>query len=347
MFDVPVADLLTREWIVDSDHDAQPWSVGCIVGPSGSGKSTMARKIFGDLFASHEFPTDAAVVDGFPQAMQVNDICGLLSQVGFSSPPSWMLPYRMLSNGQQFRAQLAYALATNDKLIFDEFTSVVDRTVAKACATCVAKYARKHAKQFVAVTCHYDIMEWMEPDWIIDMADCSFQRRSLHRPKLSIEVRRASTAIWPMFAPHHYLSADIHKAAHVYAAIMEGRIVAMCADIHFCHPHVNNMRRIHRLVTLPDFQGFGIGPRLACAVGQINAAERKRTSITTSHPGLIRSLDKLTSWKLTRQPSMTSISGTKGIMHSKGAKNPISSFGRMCSAFEYVGGVGTPPMAHQ
>lgn len=338
MFDVPVSDTLTRAWCIQSEHDAAPWNIGCIVGPSGSGKSTMAQKIFGELYHGHAFPSNAAVVDGFPANMDVNDICALLSSVGFSSPPSWLLPFSLLSNGQQFRAQLAYALATSQRCIFDEFTSVVDRTVAKACAACVAKYAKQKSKQFVAVTCHYDILDWLEPDWIIDMADQTFQRRKLQRPRLDIEVRRASPAIWPMFASHHYLSNDIHKGAAVYVAIMNEQMIAMCSDIHFCHPLVNDMRRIHRLVTLPDFQGFGIGPRLLACVASINAANGKRTAITTSHPGLIRSLDKQRTWKMTRKPSMVSISGKNGIMHSKGSRNPTSAFGRLTASFVWCGG---------
>ena len=55
---------------------------------------------------------------------------------------------------------------------FDEFTSVVDRTVAKVCSAAIAKGIRQgHIPcRFVAVTCHYDVAEWLEPDWVLDMA---------------------------------------------------------------------------------------------------------------------------------------------------------------------------------
>ena len=39
----------------------------------------------------------------------------------------------------------------------DEFTSVVDRQVAQIGAHAIQKYVRKHGRQFVAVSCHYDI----------------------------------------------------------------------------------------------------------------------------------------------------------------------------------------------
>jgi ABC-type ATPase with predicted acetyltransferase domain len=47
-----------------------------------------------------------------------------------NSVPSWYKPYQVLSNGEKFRADLARKLKSNT--VIDEFTSVVDRTVAKA-----------------------------------------------------------------------------------------------------------------------------------------------------------------------------------------------------------------------
>ena len=130
----------------------------------------------------------------------------MLTAVGFSSPPSWIKPYNVLSGGERFRCDLARALAGASSeqgagsgeeqlpssplpapcslpptLAFDEFTSVVDRTVAKVGSAAVAKAIRggKIACRFVAVTCHYDVTKWLAPDWVIDMSSCTFQRRCL------------------------------------------------------------------------------------------------------------------------------------------------------------------------
>ena len=72
----------------------------------------------------------------------------------------------MLSGGEQFRCDLVRALLKpGDLVAFDEFTSVVDRTVAKIGSAAVAKSIRKGriGKKFVAVTCHYDVLDWLEP----------------------------------------------------------------------------------------------------------------------------------------------------------------------------------------
>ena len=64
-------------------------------------------------------------------------------------------------------------------IAFDEFTSVVDRNVARIGSAAVAKAIRGGTIgcRFVAVTCHYDVTEWLAPDWVIDMATATFTRR--------------------------------------------------------------------------------------------------------------------------------------------------------------------------
>jgi len=89
--------------------------------------------------------------------------------VGFSSPPSWLKPYAVLSNGERMRADLARAILEERELIvFDEFTSVVNREVAKTGSYAISKAARRAGKRFIAVSCHKDITDWLEPDWIYD-----------------------------------------------------------------------------------------------------------------------------------------------------------------------------------
>ena len=112
--------------------------------------------------------------------MSIKDVTTLLSSVGFSSPPAWLRPYGVLSNGEQFRATLARALAEkSDLCVFDEFTSVVDRVVGQIGSAAVAKTIRRRGSKFVAVTCHDDVLEWLDPDWVYTPADGSFAWRSL------------------------------------------------------------------------------------------------------------------------------------------------------------------------
>ena len=87
-----------------------------------------------------------------------------MSSVGFSSPPSWVRPYHVLSNGEQFRVDIARTLSEKPQLaIVDEFTSVVDRTVAQIGSSAIQKTVRRRGQKFIAVSCHYDIVKWLEP----------------------------------------------------------------------------------------------------------------------------------------------------------------------------------------
>src|SRR5690606_32461711 len=99
----------TVEWEVEIPLDFD-WNIGLIVGPSGCGKTTIAKELFG-LSGNFDWPTDKSVLDAFPKGMSIKEIVGLLSSVGFSSPPNWLRPFHVLSNGEQFRVTLARAIA--------------------------------------------------------------------------------------------------------------------------------------------------------------------------------------------------------------------------------------------
>jgi ABC-type ATPase with predicted acetyltransferase domain len=73
----------------------------------------------------------------------------------------------VLSTGEKFRADLSRRV--KDDAVIDEFTSVVDRNVAKAASVAMSKYVRlNNIKRIVIATCHRDIVDWLEPDWVID-----------------------------------------------------------------------------------------------------------------------------------------------------------------------------------
>lgn len=147
------------------------WNIGCIVGGSGTGKTTILNEIFPDTIVS--LPTDRAdsVIDDMPDGASVKDIEMMFTSIGFSSVPSWLKPYRVLSNGEKMRADLAYTLLSandGDIVSFDEFTSVVDRDVAQNLSISLQKTVRRTEKKFIAVTCHRDVLDWLQPDWCFD-----------------------------------------------------------------------------------------------------------------------------------------------------------------------------------
>lgn len=331
MFDVPLAERAEQTWDVRMPLPAT-WNVGLIVGPSGSGKSTIARRFWPDKMADHwsleaSWPATRAVVDGFPEGMSIQEVTGLLCSVGFSSPPSWLKPFCVLSTGEKFRVSVARALAELPELaVIDEFTSVVDRDVAKVASAAVAKTVRRLGRKLVAVSCHHDIAEWLEPDWIYKPHTGELiAGRLLRRPPIQLEVRRVHPAAWRLFRHHHYLSGVLNSSAYCFAAFWNESPVAFSSVISFPHATHPGWRE-HRTVCLPDFQGVGIGTALADYVAGIFASHKRYTSVT-SHPANIAARLRSSHWRMTRE---------SGFLKHSTARRWRTSL-RWTAAFEYIG----------
>jgi GNAT superfamily N-acetyltransferase len=364
LFDVPLATRSRVEFTIELPPLDEPWSIGAIVGPSGSGKSTVARELFGSaLYEPGCWPHDRAVIDGFGDH-SLKQITSTLTAVGFSSPPAWIKPFPVLSNGEQFRCDLARALlmaeggggkgegkhkhsqanvAANHPpstiplpplpCVFDEFTSVVDRTVAQIGSAAVAKAIRsgKLGARFVAVTCHYDVLPWLEPDWVLDMATGELMRGLLRRPPLLLEVVRCPQNWWSRFARHHYLSGSLARSATCYAALVRGEPVAFCAT---CGMYGQKGRkRVTRVVVLPDYQGVGIGMKLVEHVCQFERESGYRCNLTASHPAVIAHCKRSLHWRVVDVKSPCQ-SKSQQMAHGLHVK---TSAGRCVVSFEYRG----------
>jgi ABC-type ATPase with predicted acetyltransferase domain len=152
------------------------WEIGLIVGASGTGKTSIGRELFGggrivDLYDGWD--SSKPIIDEIGEGADFNDVTGSLSSVGLGDVPSWLRPFSALSNGQQFRAGLTRLLMSDETdVIVDEFTSVIDRQIAKIGAQAFQKSWRRQKKKrrIVLLSCHYDIIEWLQPDWYFDTA---------------------------------------------------------------------------------------------------------------------------------------------------------------------------------
>lgn len=335
-FDLPPTQRQESRWQVNLPVEDFAWNVGLIVGPSGSGKSTLAREAFGkSLVSGFDWPEDESVVDGFPKDAGIKDITAALSSVGFSSPPSWLRPFRCLSNGEQFRATLARAMIESpDLAVVDEFTSVVDRTVAQIGSAAVSKAVRRASKRLVAVTCHYDVEEWLQPDWVLEMPRGTFTRRSLRRrPEIKLEVRRVGRPAWELFARHHYLSGSLSTQAKCFVAFLDGTPVAFSSA--YVQPHAKPYWREHRTVCLPDYQGVGIGNVLAEIVASACVATGKRYTSVTGNPAMIAYRARSRDWLMVRGPSMAKPDASRTKLNLMWKKRRATT--RMTASFRYVG----------
>jgi GNAT superfamily N-acetyltransferase len=236
----------------------------------------------------------------------------------------------VLSTGEQFRVELARLLAfAPDLAVVDEFTSTVDRTVAQIGSAALAKTVRRRGQQLVAVTCHEDVADWLQPDWTYRPATNTFAWRLLQRrPAIELRIGRAERSAWRLFQQHHYLSHALAPASICFAACWRGQPVAFSAWRHTMTR--NRGMREHRTVTLPDYQGVGIGHRLSCFCAGLWKALGYRVTSTTTHPAFIAVRCRSSEWRLTRRPSLARKDGSRSFK-SRHATT------RLSAGFEYVG----------
>jgi len=290
------------------DIDGGDWRIGVIVGPSGSGKTSIGRQIFGEPapFWLPEWPDDAPIIDAIAPDGEFNDVTAALGSVGLGTVPTWLRPYPVLSNGEKFRADLArLVVEAPARAIVDEFTSVVDRQIAKFGALAFAKSWRRGSGQVVLLTPHYDVVEWIEPDWVFDTAKGSFARGRLRRPSFDLEIWKTDGNYWPLFEPHHYLKLPRMVGCAYYVGVVDGELV--------CHLGVSSKNkgreveaRACRLVVMPEWQGAGVGLRF---LNEICAAQERgedwarlsgrpaTTIFHTSHPQLCAALRRDRRWR--------------------------------------------------
>lgn len=345
-FDLEIGESRTRtiEYDAPPSKDDDDWRIGVIVGQSGSGKTSVARKHYGDnLYVASEW-TDSPVIENFNRELSFDTVTNALTSVGFASIPSWIQPYATLSNGEKFRADLARALVDtgDDLIVFDEYTSVVDRTVAKTASYAIRKTFDRSPvlahKKFIAVTCHYDVLEWLDPDWILDMRTGVLSRRRLRRPKLIVKIYQSGRDAWSLFGQYHYLTGSLAPGARCYIAYINESPCAFFASIQSMgHKYA---RRGHRLVVLPEFQGIGIGGKFItwCAEYEIATLGLKSFRATTSNYFFARALAKSPKWKVMKRNARGTVDASKNKPCIELQESGFGRIGRARIALKYCGG---------
>lgn len=269
--DIDVAKKLTHEFrVADVDLDAE-YSVGVIVGASGSGKTTLARHLWGEAALQRTLDPARPVIDQFPEALEYKDCVRLLTGVGLSQVPCWIRPAWTLSNGQRERAEIALKMAAHaDFAVIDEWTSVVDRTVAKVMSACVQRWARKSKRRVVLLTCHRDVLEWLAPDWVIDCDQQRYEnRRGLpagRKEQLAFNIRECGRETWRFFSKYHYLSeklpGGIINTFGLYLGDDQIGFQCFANYVPNKYPGRKMMMHSNRTVVHPDYVGLGLGMKL-------------------------------------------------------------------------------------
>ena len=307
------------------------FKIGLIVGSSGSGKSTLLQE-----FGEHEEPIwekNKAVISHFNSS---DEAINRLNSVGLNSVPSWTKPFDVLSTGEKFRANLARQL--KDGAVIDEFTSVVDRNVAKSCCVSINKYiTRSNLKNIVFCTCHNDIVEWLCPDWIFDTdTGTLYDGGCLRRPKIKLSLYETKHTSWELFKRHHYLTEKINVASKCFLVKWNDEIVAFASIMSSPNGYVKNSWRFHRLVVLPDYQGMGIGTAVMNMISEMSIQQGLRMFMKTAHARLGYYMENSDLWiSTTHNKQKRTLSEKRRIRESWHHYKLDTT--RKCFTYEYVG----------
>jgi ABC-type lipoprotein export system ATPase subunit len=319
----------------------EKWNVGLIVGRSGTGKTTIATELFGEkIYRGGESYTHECLLDDFPASATMSEIYQALTAVGFASPPDWLKSYHVLSNGEKMRCDIARAMVENKEMfVFDEFTSVVDRNIAKVASLAIQKAIRKNDRQFIAVTCHHDVQDWLMPDWVFNTDTMTFSKFDLeeqkkNRPALQLDIVATDhkRKYWEMFKKYHYLTGEFNASAHVWLAFVNGNLAGFCSFIAFPHPKIKNFWKAHRVVVFPDYQGIGVASNMLKVCADELIRRDKRVLLTSSNMAMIMALKKSPYWDCIRFGR----SGKNNATTMKSMRKSNSS-DRITAEFEYKG----------
>lgn len=315
-----------------------------IVGTSGSGKSTILR----GLNNSRALTVSPCytVIENFSTPERGEE---LLLACGLRTIPAWFRAPNTLSNGEYHRFEMALSLDQGLDTV-DEFTSVVDRDTAKSLALSIRKYydQRGTTDPLYIASCHRDITDWLDPDWVYDTDLQKLDnRRSLlrlgTRPRLALTIRSTTPDYWRYFSKYHYLDTTMSRSVHCYVLLLGDKPIGFHAAIHSTNRDIHSYWRGHRTVILPEFQGMGIGTAFSDAIAEIYVSRGLRYFSKTAHPSFGEHRERSPLWRATstnrksRLGSYLLKDGTARKMPGYGGTTTARDAGRICYSHEYIG----------
>lgn len=146
---------------------------------------------------------------------------------------------------------------------------------------------RRGKGQIVLLSCHYDIIDWLQPDWVYDTAEARFYDRDClrQRPKLELQIYKVRGTVFPrLFKQHYYLDLPNPVAAEYFVGFINGDPV--------CHLAVAPLftaraYRATRLVVLPEWQGVGVGTRFLNAVCEYHCRDVEGVTSLTRYSSIL------------------------------------------------------------
>ena len=279
-----------------------PFNICLIHGLSGSGKTTLTREIFGQDCFKFEIDEDKSVIEQFDKSFKYDERVEFLVSIGLGSIPEWIKPIKVLSNGERARAEIAILLSKSNEIFIDEFTSVLDRNIAKILSHSLQKFARKQNKRIILCSVHEDVTEWLNPDIIVDVNKQEYiDRRGLwqgykRNEFLNFEIRAVSRSSWKMFSKYHYLSDNLPSNPRSFGLFINNKQIGFQC---FANYNIANQKMLHsnRTIIHPEYIGLGLGIRLITETSRIMIDRGYEIRAKFSNISIYRSMMKDPFWK--------------------------------------------------
>ncbi len=184
-----------------SQLEKENWNILCILGSSGAGKTTIIKSL--GTLEEPIYDYGKSIISQFPNKT-VEEVIDVFFSIGLSSVPLWLHKPNELSNGERARLDIAYKLLTNKDcyILVDEFTSVVNRTTAKTMSYNLQRYVRKNNIKIVLCSCHYDILEWLQPYYVFNL------NKKINGQVLLEKVTYGNTSEYPMIDKKDLLTKE-------------------------------------------------------------------------------------------------------------------------------------------
>jgi hypothetical protein len=212
----------------DLPIDDGDWKIGLIVGPSGSGKTSMGRRIFGP-----EAFYEPAAGPRTARSSTPSQPGGSFDAVTARSPPWAWAPCRpgcarttssRTASGSAPTSPASSAMPPSGSWSTSSRAWLTGRSPRSG--RWRSRSPGAAPGQAVLLSCHYDIIDWLEPDWVFDTGTGTYSGRGLwRRPRIELEIWQTDWRYWPMFEPHHYLKAPAMIAARCYVGAVDGEPV--------------------------------------------------------------------------------------------------------------------------
>lgn len=92
------------------------------------------------------------------------------------------------------------------------------------------------------------------------------------------------------------MNHEISNSSRCYGLYKDEKIIGFLAVIHWAHPNNKKIKKVHRLVIHPDYQGIGLGIKFLNEIAKIYTSKKFDFMITTTAKNLVGGLKRSEKW---------------------------------------------------